>query len=198
MRGISRDLISDRRSTGWTTAALVLVLTCSDAFCAGLEGQAVAGRPFGVGQVTFAFGEAAADVAVDQVAVTEADERILYPAVAAAPLRRAIRRLLESRAPRPVTIYFLFTGDQPLDVAISGLGDAPSVLPIVQDDRLHRRFLQRWWREYRNHARRVRDDGDYPSVAEDYLVEMLSRRLQLGLPPGQQRSIARSRFDEGS
>src|SRR5688572_19474307 len=97
-------------------AIVVLIARTADA---RVEADALLGQPFGVGQVTIS----GLDVAIDanRVLVQEKNGRVFYPAVTQGVLGRLIGQILGGPADRPaggVTIYFLFRGEQPLDLTV--------------------------------------------------------------------------------
>ncbi|MBN1911748.1 MAG: hypothetical protein JW818_18550, partial [Pirellulales bacterium] len=190
---------------GWT----VLVLTCwgTEAAAQGrLTVEAVSGRPFGVGKITLSLPPEALPepLGVEGILLSETNARVLYPTITlpadttlvknilsnsrimrAGPVRREvgglIRGLLDQ--PGPTTIYFLFEGDQPLQLSIIARQTyAQTVVPRV-DPHAHQRHLSAWWKQYA-----AKPGGlfsakpDYPPVVNDTLRAMLSRRLGLMLP----------------
>ena len=89
--------------------------------------------------------------------------------------------------PRLLRIQFLFTGDAPLKVRLSGDYVLETVVtPAITDLPIHRESMLRWWNGYINQARRQLEASDYSPGIETYLCEMLALRLQL--PPEDLRS----------
>jgi hypothetical protein len=147
--------------------------------------EAYAGRPFGVGRVTVDLDRAGplAPLGDDRFAITEADERVLYPVIQAAPVRRLLRDILDISAPRSATMYFLFRGDEPLDVTVfAPEGERVRVVPQPGPPSVHRDYLDRWWAEYTTHYRNLAKSGEYPLLVQNYLITTLARRLDLPLP----------------
>src|SRR5258706_11223684 len=62
---------------------------------ARIEGEAIAGRPFGVARVTFSAADAGGAVDESQVLIYEREGRVFYPAVTGGGLGRAIGQLLD-------------------------------------------------------------------------------------------------------
>jgi hypothetical protein len=83
-----------------------------------------------------------------------------------------------------LTVFFLFTGDKPLDLTVLGpVAQQVRVVPQpAANPRIFQRMMNRWWREYHAAARRQASDGDYPPIVQTYLTSMLSRRLRLAPP----------------
>ena len=155
---------------------------------ARIEGEALAGRPFGVGRITVTGADAAIDM--NRVLIADREGRVCYPAVGTGVFGRLIGQVLGDPADRPAantTIYFLFLGERPLDITVY----TPQAVRVPlepergagrQFDRQFERMITIWWRQYSAAARNVRAAGDRPPSLEDYLLTMLARRLGL-VPP---------------
>ena len=143
-----------------------------------LEADAVLGKPFGVARIT-----ALVDPRADSTAslLSERNDRIYYPTYG--PAVRKVRRLLRELvgAPQRVEGFFLFTGDDPLELTVAGAAKPVRIRPV--DDRDARgRLLTAWWGEYASLKKRESRSEDYPALVEDYLIGTLARRLDLPLP----------------
>ncbi|MBA3481681.1 MAG: hypothetical protein H0T51_07690 [Pirellulales bacterium] len=148
------------------------------------EVEAYSGAPFGVGRVTFGVSSDGPVVPLEdeRFTVEAADGRVLYPVIMEQPTRRLLRRLLEIESPRSVTIYFLFRGDEPFKLkAFSPSEQTVSVTPRANPQG-HRALLDQWWREYGNRWKDLRQDPQFPPVAENYLAANMARRLGFTLP----------------
>ncbi len=112
------------------------------------EAVAVTGSPFGVGKLTVALpqGVAVSPQADNVFTLTEKNGRVLYPAYANTPVRGLLRNFLDR--PQMATVYFLFTGDGPLDLRLYAPGEIARTVSPVNEPSLHRRLLSDWWREY--------------------------------------------------
>jgi len=151
---------------------------------ARVEAAALAGRPFGVGQVSLSGLEMGLDAS--RLLIEEKNGRVYFPAVAQGPIGRLIGQILGDPTARPtssITIYFLFRGDEPLELTIF----APQPLPLTVQPRLEapRRFereLTQWWRQYNAWWRQERSDDNQPPLVSTYLLTMLSQRLRLEPP----------------
>ena len=165
------------------TCALAMILAAAPAQ-ARIEAEALVGRPFGVGRISITGGEAAIDL--NRVLISDADGRVLYPAVSTGVLGRLIGQVLGDPADRPAggaTIHFLFHGEAPLDITVHTPQEVKvPVTPVRANPRQFDRLLVGWWRQYSAAARAVRSDGDRPPILEDYLLTMLARRLGLEPP----------------
>jgi len=157
-------------------------LLCSPA-AFGQQVDLFAGEPFGVGQVTIPYaaenaGDAWADGRID---ITDRQGRILYPVHATGPVRNLLREFID--APPSITVLFLFTGREPLDVTIyTPRPVARRVTPVSVRPQRFSGTLNAWWRDYSRTAQRHQRDGEYPALAEIYLAQMLARRMSLPAP----------------
>jgi len=163
------------------TAALLVVARPTQA---RVEGEALIGRPFGVGQVSVSGLELAIDAS--RVFVEEKNGRVFYPAVAQGVFGKLIGQVLGGATERPTTgatIHFLFRGDEPLELTIY----VPQPVSIVVQPRTDhpRRFdrdLTQWWRQYNAFWRSERADDNQPPIVATYLTSMLGQRLGLEPP----------------
>lgn len=100
-----------------------------------------------------------------------------------------VRDITEEPAPAAVAreVTFLFRGDQPLRVRLSVadvagrtellLNPGPAPVAATYDD-----LMAQWWSAYTSAIDRQIATGDYPPIVENYLVALLSGRLDLPLP----------------
>lgn len=202
----SLELIARRkrwlpRSAGWAALSILIVALAAppaDAQVLGGRGGgrlgarlaerlrpppdevvAVAGSPFGVGKITLQLPPDASGSAFDAPPLTLADahHRVFYPATVDTPIRAAIREMLAR--PRPATVYFLFTGDEPLDLTLFGPSGATQHAEVQHDQQLHQQLLDAWWKQYTSDIRRPNRSNDYPHLPDAYLTSMLANRLSL-------------------
>lgn len=150
---------------------------------ARVEAEALVGRPFGVGHVTVSGADAAIDLT--KVLIEEKNGRVLYPAVSQGIIGRLLGQILGDPVQRPsagVTVYFLFRGEQPLELTLA----TPQALtftvqPRAENPRIFERQLAQWWRQYNAYWRQLRVEDDHPPLVSTYLTSMLAQRL--GLQP---------------
>lgn len=182
-----------------------------DAVEAQIRVDAVLGEPFGVGRIDVAMPESAEPEALGRagLGLTEANGRVLYPAVHTAALGEAVRKeanraLDQSQGPvgqflrdlpilrdvlnRPpgVRVYFLFRGSAPLELALQSRRVDTLVVRPRSDAAAYQRLMRLWWREYttrRGGLLRLVQGADYPPLVENYLEATLADRLGLRLPP---------------
>jgi hypothetical protein len=159
---------------------------------AAQTGQAYTGSPFGVGVATVPIRSDHAEwaLATEGMFLEERDGRTHYPVftTAGGPAGRLLGEVLGSgpwsASPSSMTVLFLFTGTEPLELTIR----TPTAQRIVvrperpRNPRVYDRTQQRWWREFNARARQQAQHSDYPPLVQTYLNAMLSRRLGLGVP----------------
>jgi len=175
-----------------------------------IDAEAVFGVPFGVGRITCFLTEEQLPqpLGAEGLGITEKDGRVMYPALEipafgklagellhsptpltrGGPVREGMSGLLKQMLDRPprITIYFLFRGEQPLEVSLSAeksvrLRIVPRNQPAAQQ-----RLLQLWWRSYSKPSGLLKPRPDYPPVVDNFLVSTLARRLNLRLPEKRQ------------
>ena len=142
---------------------------------------AVAGSPFGVGRITVQMPPDRSGSILEEppLTLTEPNGRVFYTAAVDTPVRAAIRELLAR--PRPATVYFLFTGEEPLDLTLFGPSGVAQRATVSRDPQLHQQLLAEWWKQYTAAINRPNRNDDYPHLVDAYLTSMLSNRLSL--PP---------------
>lgn len=162
------------------SAILVAVLLIGRTADARIEADAVVGRPFGVGQISINGLEAGIDA--NRVAIDEKNGRVFYPAAGQGVVGRLIGKILGSPTDRPtsgVTIYFLFRGEQPLELTVYTPQPVSVVVqPRIDDPRRFDRDLTTWWRQYSAFWRNEQSDDNQSPIVSTYLTTMLSRRLE--------------------
>jgi len=155
---------------------------------AELDSGAIAGEPFGVGWIT-ATGTAGDDLLPvdDRLVVSDEQGRVLYQAVEMRPVRQFLRRALNVARPPQITVYFLFRGDEPLEVTMHRPEPIRRKLRPVRDPRMWQQARQQWWQHYQAGMRAVRNRNASSSLVYDYLASTLARRM--GLPQPTDRQI---------
>lgn len=149
--------------------------------------EAFAGQPFGIGMIRYRM--CADDQLIDQTGATmlrEKNNRVLYPVFAKPASARFFQKLVGNRVSTPDSIHavwFLFKGDQPLEITLEGACVANQIVPVssTREKKFNRMFDQ-WWRELNSNNKQQLDWADYPPLVDTYLKSMLSRRLGLPLP----------------
>lgn len=154
--------------------------------------EAYAGRPYGIGKISYRLRDG--DQMIDRTGatlLTEKRSRILYPVSSRPAAAKFFQNLTGQQTVEPDsihTVWFLFQGDDPLEITLIGSMPAHETVPVEYvNDRKFQRIVKQWWREYIEVAEKQREWGDYPPYIETYLTSMLSRRLGLPLPPERKR-----------
>ncbi len=166
---------------------------------------AVAGNPFGVFQLELPLPNSSS-AQLPNVKVSELNGRVHYPVVSFVmgtvdePRRERPRRIgrpggaldrirsaidrnaKKEQVPVGIRVAGLFTGDESIDVQLSGDVQQRFQLSVNSTGGdLSRQLLNQWWGDYIAFARNLTSEGDFPSLVQKYLVSTLARRLQL--PP---------------
>ena len=145
--------------------------------------EAHAGRPYGIGKILFRL--RSGDELISRTGatwLTERNDRIRYPVISQTPARRLLKILTQNQRSDPddlLTAWFLFEGDEPLNMQLHGTGIAQFDMP-VQFTRPNRyeRFAKTWWQNFNSSAERtISGGGDYPPLVEAYLLSLVGRRL---------------------
>lgn len=181
-----------------------------------IEAEAVSGEPFGVGRIRVELPEELqpALLGVRGLALNEQNGRVLYPAIKTPMLAGLISEVLESDTPLtsggPVreelggllrdlvrrgpktTVYFLFRGQQPLELRVRARVPHDLTITPRGGRRSHRQLLAAWWREYTAKPGLLDQKPDYPPMVEYYLATQLARRLDLRLPKKLQTESSRA------
>lgn len=181
--------VSTRPRLGYGLCWFVLFssLTASPLW-ARITAEAIPARPFGIAQITVDLPAGPVPDRFDptEFYLTEANGRALYPVFTEGRFRRAVGGILGTagnRNPATISILFLFTGADPLEITLHT--PAPQLItvqPKPQLPRIYERTLKRWWREYHAAVREQQAMGDYPPIVQTYLTSMLSRRLAIAPP----------------
>jgi hypothetical protein len=156
--------------------------------------EAVAGEPYGVGKWTLELPAGVNPALLGNSGFTLQDKnsRVLFQAFEATPLRTAAREFLGR--PQLATVYFLFTGDAPLDLTLHAPAAIAGTVVPRADAVSHDRLLNEWWVQYARQTSRLDRAADYPDIVDDYLLAVLSQRLNLPpvseIPPSPTRIIA--------
>lgn len=165
---------------------LLLIGQAAPGHAQRIRSDAYYGKPFGVGRVTIPTlrGEPVLPVSDERFSVVEPHGRAMYPVLRNEPVREFLRGLLQIETPPNVTIYYLFAGDDPFDLSIYTPTEQGIHVVPEQDPQAHGELLEEWWNQYTARWRRLMNRGEYPPIAENFLVAMLGRRLDLRLPQG--------------
>ncbi|MEX2169233.1 MAG: hypothetical protein WD851_07975 [Pirellulales bacterium] len=169
------------------TPRLLLTLACvfaANAARAAVRVEAFAGDPWGVAKVTVDVrpGASSSPAGDDRFAITERSGRVFYPVLETAPVRAFLRQIVGIESPRQVTFYFLFRGDEPLDLVIFAPDGVEYSARTERRDRQHRDLFEKWWREYAAMYERIHKEAEYPAAAQTYLTALWAERLGVTMP----------------
>ncbi|HEY3392139.1 MAG TPA: hypothetical protein VGK58_05505, partial [Lacipirellulaceae bacterium] len=154
---------------------------------AAIRVEAYRGEPFGVGRVTVdlqqgASGDPWSD---DRFTVTEATGRVFYPAIDNAPVRRLVRNFLGIQTPWQATFYFIFRGEEPLDVTLYAPEAQQFTVRPEYNPRQYNDLLEDWWEATEDRYEEVFRQAEYPILVENFLTATWARRLGRDMPePG--------------
>jgi hypothetical protein len=202
--------------------SLIAVFSCVvPAFAQRIEAEAFWGKPFGVARITLDLPQELLPepLGAEGLVVTEADNRVFYPVLESAgagkvlkqvldadtpltgggPVRQQIGGILRGIAERPprTTIYFLFRGEQPLQLTLQAKQPVPiPLVPMAAGPRQFERLLELWWKQYAREPKLLEQKPDYPPQVENYLMCMLAVRMNLRLPDARQTKSASSDLEK--
>jgi hypothetical protein len=193
---------------------LIATFTISPARAEVVEAEAVVGQPWGVGRVVVDLPDEELPLPLrsEGLGLRERNNRVFFPTsplpafaavakqflgedtplTAGGPVREEIGGVLRGILDRPprTTIYFLFRGDEPLDLVLEARHDHPLTVTPRERDKLHRRWSEAWWKRYSASAGLLAPKPDYPPLVENFLVTTLARQLDLRLPKAKQTKPA--------
>ena len=157
--------------------------------------EAVVGEPFGVGRISLRVPETRPALFGERdFTLSEANDRVLYTAFEFQPVRAILRDVLNR--PQQVTVHFLFTGSEPLELELFTSGAARMRIEPRRDPAAHDRLLAGWWDQYTAAARRTAATDEYSQLVDGYLLAMLSGRLRLPPPDIDRRLFSQPQLDQ--
>ena len=142
---------------------------------------AYVGQPYGVGHITVSPPANLEGLAIDRqaFALRERHGRVHFPVFSTGTVIRFVRNLIgrrEYQAGDPIDVWFLFEGSAPLDIELFAHETRRYRISPQRNHRSHQVELQRWWSTYTAHAKQRAESGDYPPLAEIYLLQTLARK----------------------
>lgn len=174
--------------TQFLRSILALAIVGVTATCwASVRIEAYRGAEFGVGRVTVGLpsDDSTAPHGDDRFAVRDTAGRVLYPVIKQARVRRVLRRYLGINLPNRVTFYFLFRGDEPLELTVHT--PEPQRFTVVprQDREEYHELFDDWWEAKEKQFKRIHRAAEYPLTVENYIAANWARRLGRAAPqPG--------------
>jgi hypothetical protein len=209
-----------KKTRQFSLGIVLLLISIAPVFAQRIEAEAFAGKPFGVGRITF---DLPAEMlpeplGVEGLVLTEPSGRVLYPALESAAFGRVMRQVLDADTPltsggpvrqqvggilrgladRPprTSIFFLFRGDEPLQMTLQARMPIPITIVPRNAPRPFEHMLTMWWKQYAKEPRLFEQKPDYPPQVENYLMCMLATRLNLRLPDAKQTESAYSGLEK--
>ena len=179
--------------------AALAALFCFAGLCqAAVRVDAYRGEPFGVGRVTIDLvpGSSSAPASDDRCTVVDDQNRVLYPVVENKSSRKLLRSLLGIERPMRVTYYFMFRGDDPLNLTAYTPTPQTFTARPTDDPEQFNRLLSDWWEATQNHYQQVFRAAEYPAVVDNYLTATWARRLDRQMPEPQRVLFQRFRLTE--
>jgi hypothetical protein len=156
--------------------------------------EAYSGKPLGVAKVSAQFERRPAMPADAAVFLTERSGRTVYPVFEVTMPQVAGNKA--ANGPTTVIAYFLFSGDQPLELSLRLDDEYTTKVAIKNDDQGRNLLLQHWWARYRAAADATVQADAYPPIVENYLTGMLARRLKLSHSPLAKPYMPWTEFDD--
>ena len=113
---------------------------------------------------------------------SKSKDRVLYPVVENKSSRRFLRGLLGIETPLRVTYFFMFRGDEPLN--LTAYTPAPQTFTARPTDnpKDFNKLLDGWWEATENHYQQVFRSAAYPAIVDNYLTATWARRLNRQMP----------------
>lgn len=154
-----------------------------------LRSEALAGKPYGVGRVTYRLRPG--DELIERVGatlLTDTENRVFYPIISRSAFKTLIENFTGNRGGPPDdarTVWFLFKGDAPLNLTLQGSGGVSFEVPVTNArPRQFDRQVRQWWQTVNRVINGQIEDSDYPPMIEIYLMSMLGRRMgmEVSLP----------------
>ena len=160
------------------------LLTLAATTHAAIRAEAYRGEPFGIGRIEIDLEPGASSVpwSDDRFALDDADGRAMYPVLENAPVRRLVRQFLGIETPWRVTFYFMFRGDEPLNLTIHAPHAQQLTLRSENRPDKFRDLQDDWWKATTGRFQRVDRQGEYPVLVENYLASTWARRLGRDMP----------------
>ncbi len=181
-----------RCATFWSLLGGVLVAFLAPYGATALAGDirvdAVAGEPFGVGEISFPIdSDDGRRWQSRAIHLSEANDRVVYPILEPAGIFSRVASAMEGNlpsAPPRASISFLFVGDAPLELSVPGLNvRAIRVTPRPHQTARHARMCRNWWKHVWGTMGDRINDNNRPRPVENYVAGMGLCRLNINRHP---------------
>jgi hypothetical protein len=164
-----------------------ILLAIATASPAAIRVEAYRGQPFGIGRITIDLPQGAPSTpwSDDRFAIEGEQDRVIYPVIENAPVRRLLRRFLEIETPWRVTFFFMFRGDEPLLMTVYTPAAERFTIQPRENPGKYRDLVDQWWDATASRYQAVYRQAEYPVVVENFLTATWARRLAREMPePG--------------
>lgn len=185
------------KSPARLAAGLLIFTMIGGSAAAQYRAEAIPGSPLGVGRIEIRLPEAEYSpvLGIDGLLVRERNGRVFYPAIQHREIPEIVTNTLKSSRrplvqlfgevldqPPTAVVYFLFDGDEPLDLAIQSTRVEQVIVRPRPNPRGWSRLLKEWWQHFADRPGLLKQKDDYPPIVQNYLEATLARRLGLPLP----------------
>ncbi len=173
--------------------AFCCALACAAVADADVEVVAYRGAPFGVGRITFTRGENPQDPLSHLSADTPSaafyphGDAVFYPVLE--------HRLRKHGEDLPWVAYFLFSPAETVTLTLP-LNSETHTVPARVDKNAFEEMRDKWWLHYSSRAKRMAREDRYPPELDQYLSDMLARRMGKATPTIKPASTLYSNQDE--
>lgn len=165
---------------GCCAALLAILLPCSSTLTAAetqIDAVAYTGEPLGVGRVVIHFDRLPSTPSDSPIWLREKNGRALYPVFANSSLRGFAGT--RGEGPGELSCWFLFHGEGPLNLTLEDtLGSRSVRIEPATNAEKRAELIDAWWSRYAAHTRNVANSQAYPPLVENYLTNMLAKRLE--------------------
>jgi hypothetical protein len=169
----------------WRTICILQFAIASPSVQAAIRVEAYRGEPFGIGRVTIDLPQGVSAANDDRFALTESDDRLLYPVLESEtrlPVRQLLRSFLNVETPSRATFFFMFRGDDPLRLTAYVPNAQEFTIRPEDDPEEYNELVDDWWEETCDRFQDVFRHAEYPVFVENYLTATWARRLDRPMP----------------
>jgi hypothetical protein len=176
-------------------AACVFVCLVVAASEAAIRVEAYRGEQFGIGRVTVDLPQDDSASADDRFGISDTSDRLLYPVLEhRRQLGRIVRRFINIELPNRATYYFMFRGEEPLEITLHTPGAQQLTIVPEQDRDDYEDLFDDWWDAVCDRYERVQRDSEYPIVVDNYVTANWARRLRRDMPEPELALFGRERI----
>jgi hypothetical protein len=175
-----------------------ILLWFSRCCTAAVRVEAYRGDPFGIGRATIDLqpGASQAPASDDRCTIIDEQERVMYPVTENKSSRKFLRSLLGIETPLRVTYFFMFRGDEPLNLVAYTPAPQKFTVRPTDDAKQFNKLLDDWWNATEDHYQQVFRSAEYPPIVDNYLTATWARRLNRQMPEPRRYLFQRVRLTE--